>query len=84
MCPWSTEAVISSTSIFVAIANNTLYGQNYNFSVMTIIHVPRRTTLKMIFSIFRCFWHPQIPDFFKYSPNHTSMEILFIQLSDDT
>ncbi len=26
MWPWSTEAVISSTGIFVAIANNTLYG----------------------------------------------------------
>ncbi len=26
MCPWSTEAVISSTVIFVAIDNNTLYG----------------------------------------------------------
>ncbi len=25
MCPWSTEAVISSTAIFVAITNNTLY-----------------------------------------------------------
>ncbi len=26
MWPWSTEAVISSTGVFVAIANNTLYG----------------------------------------------------------
>ncbi len=26
MCPWSTKAVISSTCIFVAISNNTLYG----------------------------------------------------------
>ncbi len=26
MCPWSTDAVISSTGIFVAITNNTLYG----------------------------------------------------------
>ncbi len=26
MCPWSTDAVISSTAIFVVIANNTLYG----------------------------------------------------------
>ncbi len=26
MCPWSTKAVISSTAIFVAITNNTLYG----------------------------------------------------------
>ncbi len=26
MCPWSTNPVISSTGIFVAIANNTLYG----------------------------------------------------------
>ncbi len=25
MCPWSTKAVISSTAIFVAIDNNTLY-----------------------------------------------------------
>ncbi len=25
MCPWSTDAVISSTAIFVAITNNTLY-----------------------------------------------------------
>ncbi len=25
-CPWSTDAVLSSTAIFVAIANNTLYG----------------------------------------------------------
>ncbi len=28
------------------------------------------------------FLHPQIPDL-KYCPNHTSMEILLIQLSDD-
>ncbi len=26
LCPWSTEAVISSRAIFVEIANNTLYG----------------------------------------------------------
>ncbi len=26
MCPWSTDAVISSTAIFVAITKNTLYG----------------------------------------------------------
>ncbi len=26
MCPWSTKPVISSTGVFVAIANNTLYG----------------------------------------------------------
>ncbi len=26
VCPWSTKAVISSTAIFVAIDNNTLYG----------------------------------------------------------
>ncbi len=26
MQPWSTEAVMSSTAIFVAIDNNTLYG----------------------------------------------------------
>ncbi len=26
ICPWSTKAVISNTGIFVAIANNTLYG----------------------------------------------------------
>ncbi len=26
MCLWSTKAVISNTGIFVAIANNTLYG----------------------------------------------------------
>ncbi len=26
MCPWSTEAVMSSTGIFVVIDNNTLYG----------------------------------------------------------
>ncbi len=43
------------------------------------------TTLKMIFSIFRffCILRFQI---YKYCPiitNHTSMEILFIQLSDD-
>ncbi len=43
------------------------------------------TTLKMIFSIFRflCTLRFQI---YKYCPiitNHTSMEILFIQLSDD-
>ncbi len=43
------------------------------------------TTLKMIFSIFRffCSFRFQI---FKYCPiitNHTSMERLFIQLSDD-
>ncbi len=37
-----------------------------------------RTTLKMIFSI--CTLRFQI---FKYCPNHTSMEISYIQLSDD-
>ncbi len=48
------------------------------------------TTLKVIFSIFRFFLHPQIPDFqiVVSQPNivltnHTSMESLFIQLSDD-
>ncbi len=43
------------------------------------------TTLKMIFSIFR-FFCTLIFQIFKYCPiitNHTSMEILFIQLSDD-
>ncbi len=40
------------------------------------------TTIKMIFSIFRffCILRFQI---YKYCPNHTSMEILFIHLSDD-
>ncbi len=40
------------------------------------------TTLKMIFSIFRfvCTLRFQI---YKYCPNHTSMEIWFIQLSGD-
>ncbi len=41
------------------------------------------TTLKMIFSIFRCFCTPRF-QIFKYCPNHTTMEILFIQLSDET
>ncbi len=43
----------------------------------------------MIFSIFSFFLHPQIPDFQIVVSqanivitNHTSMEILFIQLSD--
>ncbi len=43
------------------------------------------TTLKMIFSIFRLFCSLRF-QIFKYCPiitNHTSMEILFIQLSDD-
>ncbi len=31
MCPWSTEAVISSTGIFVEIAKNTLYGSKLSF-----------------------------------------------------
>ncbi len=49
-----------------------------------------RTTLKMIFSIFRFYLHPQILDIliFISHPNivqtkHTSMERLFIQISDD-
>ncbi len=40
------------------------------------------TTLKMIFSIFRFFCTLRF-QIFKYCPNHTLMEILFIQLSDD-
>ncbi len=40
------------------------------------------TTLKMIFSIFRFFCTLRF-QIYKYCPNHTSMEILFIQLSDD-
>ncbi len=40
------------------------------------------TTLKVIFSIFRCFCSLRF-QIFKYCPNHTSMEISFIQLSDD-
>ncbi len=37
------------------------------------------TTLKVIFSIFRFFWHPQIPDLQILSDhkNHTSMEIIY-------
>jgi len=31
MCPWSTDAVISTTDIFVAIANNTLYESKLYF-----------------------------------------------------
>ncbi len=34
LCLWSTDAVISSTVIFVAIANNTFMGQNYTFFLM--------------------------------------------------
>ncbi len=41
-----------------------------------------RTTLKMIFSIFRFFCTLRF-QIFKYCPKHTSMEILYIQLSDD-
>ncbi len=41
------------------------------------------TTLKMIFSIFRFFCTLRF-QIYKYCPNHTSMEILFIQLSDYT
>ncbi len=41
-----------------------------------------RTTLKMIFSIFRFFCTLRF-QIFKYGPKHTSMEILYIQLSDD-
>ncbi len=46
MWPWSTKAVISSTGIFVAIANNTLYGSqlaalrrciNHNFKKCTLM-----------------------------------------------
>ncbi len=33
-CPWSTKAVISSTAIFVAIANNTLYGSKLYFFLL--------------------------------------------------
>ncbi len=40
------------------------------------------TTLKMIFSIFRYFCTLRF-QIYKYCPNHTSMEILFIQISDD-
>ncbi len=31
MWPWSTDAVISSTAMFVAITNNTLYGSKFIF-----------------------------------------------------
>ncbi len=31
MCPWSTKAVLSSRSIFIAIAKNTLYGSKLSF-----------------------------------------------------
>jgi len=65
------------------------------FSTFSIVNISKRnfwlliciaenfiwTTLKMIFSIFRFFC-----TFFKYYPiitNHTSMDILYIQLSDD-
>ncbi len=41
-----------------------------------------RTTLKIIFSIFRFFCTLRF-QIFKNCPNHTSMEILFIQLSND-
>ncbi len=34
MCPWSTKAVISNTGIFVAIANNTLYGSKLLFFLL--------------------------------------------------
>ncbi len=113
MCSWSTKAVRSSTGIFVAIDNNTLFGSKLNiFYVMPkIIRILRSmkifctvnisklnfwlviciaknfilTTLKMIFSIFRFFCTLRF-QIFKYCPiitNHTSMEILFIQLSDN-
>ncbi len=40
------------------------------------------TTFKVIFSIFRFFCTLRF-QIYKYCPNHTSMEILFIQISDD-
>ncbi len=33
MWPWSTKPVLSHTGIFVAIANNKLYGSKLNFSL---------------------------------------------------
>ncbi len=64
-------------------------------NVWLVICIPKNfnwTTLKMIFSIFRYFFAPSDSSFAnscisaKYCPiltNHTWMEILFIQLSDD-
>ncbi len=106
MCPWSTDAVISSTAIFVAITNNTLYGSKLYIFILwqksldikimlhediPTVNISKRnywlliciaknfiwTTLKIILSIFRffCILRFQI---YKYCPNHTSMEILFI------
>ncbi len=34
LCPCSTKAVISSTGIFVAIDNNTLYGSKLSISLL--------------------------------------------------
>ncbi len=34
MCPWSTKAVLSNTGIFVAIANNTLYGSKLSIFLL--------------------------------------------------
>ncbi len=48
MCPWSTKAVISSTGIFVAIDNNTLYGSKlYIFFYAKIIRILRSCSMKI-------------------------------------
>ncbi len=60
----------------------------YIFGLVICIAKNILITLKAIFSIFRLFLHPQIPDIqiVVYRPiltNHISMESLFVQLSDD-
>ncbi len=97
MWPWTTKPVIISTGIFVAIANNTLYGSKLSifllcqkslgikqrscsmkiFCKFPTVNISKHNfwlviciakdfvwaNLKAIFSIFRFFLHPQIPDF---------------------
>ncbi len=49
MWPWSTKAVISSTSIFVAIAKNTLYGSKWPVFLLLpkIIRILRSCSMKI-------------------------------------
>ncbi len=52
MCPWSTDAVISSTAIFVEITKNTLYGSKLSdfYFMPKIIMILRSCSMKIFYT----------------------------------